>query len=211
MRSELHLSVSAAIAACLLAAATAPAAVIAVNTSAGATTDVAWTVADPDFGDYTVTVSGFGTRALSSSNNWYRNSSQATENDNQIVWTVSGLNQDAKIAAFSLGTTQITPSVGSGTTWLYVTTLSGTDVATNAPVAVSRTYTSTATPQAHDLAGDFGNAPAFTLAIDEQAPFSTRTIGTRNFTITAVSAVPEPAGLAALAAGATGVIWRRRR
>ncbi len=191
------------------------AAMITVSTSGGAATDTVFTVNDPDVGTYTVTVSG-GNRSLSTSDNdyYFRNSSASGENDATIHWTVTGLDSSVGyISAFSLGTTKITPGVGSGSTYTYVTTLSGTDQNTSSTVQASQTFMNAAGPftlAIGDASTNFGNAPAFSLLIDEQVN-STRTIGTRDFTITAVAAAPEPASLSVLAVIAPAVLRRRSR
>jgi len=155
-------------------------------------------VTDPEVGDYTVTVSGYAAYSQATDSRWfYRNSSQTAENDDTFFWQVSGLNPLATITSFSLGTTKIVPGSGSGSTWLYATTLSGTDVATSSVVAMSGTLASTVTvTPSLAISGTFGNAPRFSLLIDEQAPLTTRTVGTYDFTINAVlTAPPGPVGI----------------
>jgi hypothetical protein len=185
---------------------------VTVTTSGGTTTDTIWTVADPTAGDYTVTVSGANRSTGGDGNNYYRNSSNSGEDDRTITWTVSGLDTDYYISSFSLGTAKIVPSQGSGSSWTYVTTLSGTDIDTAAAVTSSQTFANAAGPLSPpmSISGDFGTSPAFTLLIDEQTPLSTRTIGTYNFTITAAP-VPEPASIGLITLGAAALLTSRRR
>jgi hypothetical protein len=187
----------------------------------GVTSDptTVWTVADPTAGNYTVTVSG-ANRSTSSSdhNNYYRNSSNAgtTEDDRTITWTVSGLNPLYQITSFSLGTTKIVPSQGSGSNWNYATTLTGNDT-TNGAVTSSQSFPGTTGPFGPmTVNGSFGAAPAFTLFIDESGPtLTSRTIGTYNFTIVAspldAPPTPEPASLGILAIGAVALLAKRRK
>jgi hypothetical protein len=185
---------------------------LTVITSGGATTDTIWTVADPTAGNYTVTVSGANRSTGSDGNNYYRNSSNSGEDDRVITWTVSGLNSAYYISSFSLGTTKIVPGQGSGSSWGYTTTLSGTDIDLASAVTSSQTFASVAGPlnPPMSISGDFGTSPAFTLLIDETSPLSTRTIGTFNFTITAAP-VPEPAAIGLITLGAAGLLTARRR
>jgi hypothetical protein len=217
MRNRSKFIVGMAAAICVAGSSLSQAAMITVSTSSGSTSDTVFTVNDPDVGTYTVTVSGFSGRTAGSDSNYYfRNSSASTENDDTIHWTISGLDPSVGyISAFRLGTTKITPGVGSGSSWLYVTTLSGTDQNTSSTVQASQTAASSAANLAlaiGDASTNFGNSPTFDLFIDEQAPLSTRTIGTRDFTITAVAVgAPEPASLALLAVMAPALLSRRSR
>ena len=228
-----HLSrvVCAALAVGLLAgsSATIQAAIISVSTNSnGALVNHEWTVNDPDFGPYTVTVSGFDfqTEHTDPADDWYyRNNSSVGEDDNTIFWSVSGLNPNAVITGFKLDQTRVTPSVGGGR-GSYELTLS--EQSTNG-VADTRSSTDIitkpagtgfvpVTPDMEISAASFGNEPVFSLLInerEEQQAFTTRTIGTYNFTITAAAAaVPEPSTvllLGMLAALMGSVHWWRRR
>ncbi len=159
-----------------------------------------WTVDDPDFGSYTVTVSGAAGHAQKDGTYYYRNASESGENDDVYTWTISGLNSNAVITRFVLESTRIAPSVGSGSNWNYNLTLTGPGMA--GTVSDYRQLTGGlvyATPVMSVLDISFGNAPSFDLIVDEYSPFSTRTVGTETFTITAdwspdvVPANPVPA------------------
>jgi hypothetical protein len=107
------------------------------------------------------------------------------------------------------------PGQGSGSGWNYTTTLAGTDLTTASAVTSSQTFAGSAGPfnPPMSVSGAFGNAPAFTLFIDESAPLTSRTIGTRDFTITAapLTAVPEPASLTLLGFAGAALLARRRK
>lgn len=214
MQSSITSRFCVALGALALAAPAARAALVDVATSGGTTSDNVWTVPDGDFGNYTVTVSGYGNRSTSSGINYYRNSSASGENDATLNWTVSGLDASANVSYFRLDTTKITPSVGSGSSWNYTVTLSAMDVDTNATVSQVQTISgSTANVPTLAISGNFGNAPVFSLLIDEGSPFTSRTIGTYNFTITAAAATsstPEPAAIASLL-GVVMIGMRRTR
>jgi hypothetical protein len=218
-RLKLTLATLAALAAATFTPSLARADSVTVSTSGGATTDTVWTVADPTAGNYTVTVTG-ANRSTSSSdgNNYYRNSSNAGEDDRTITWTVSGLNPLYQITAFSFGTVKIVPSQGSGSPWSYAATLSATDLTTASTVSSTGTLTGTSAgpiSPAIGITGDFGNAPAFAEFIDESAPTTSRVLGTRDFTITAsplaAPPTPEPASLGILAIGAVALLAKRRK
>lgn len=190
---------------------------VTVSTSGGTTTDTVWTVTDPSAGTYTVTVTGANRSTGSDGNNYYRNSSTSAEDDRTITWTVSGLDPAYQITGFSFGTIKITPGQGSGSSWNYAATLSGTDTTTASTISSTGTLTgSSAGPisPAVGITGDFGNAPAFAELIDESTPLTTRTLGTRDFTITAspvAAPIPEPASLGVLALGSLALLAKRRK
>jgi hypothetical protein len=192
-------------------ASAAHAATVSVITANGPEATRDWVVADPDFGDYMINVSGGNYATASGTPNYhYRGSSGSGQNNALITITVSGLNPNAVITALQLNTTRIAPSVGSGSNWLFEIALSGTDVDTTLPVTDFRTLqspTSTLSP-AMRVEGSFGNAPAFAFSLVELEPYSTRTVGFQNITITA-SPIPEPASLGLLTLG--GMLSLRRR
>jgi len=183
-----------------------------VVTSGGAGSP--WTVADPDFGNYTVSVSvSGGGYAQSPSNSlwYYRNSSGNGEEDATITWAVSGLPTGVIITDFALDNTQVAPGTGSGN-GSYDLTLSGTGSSgTVSDVRSSTDILTDFVPVSPDLSisdASFGNAPTFSLSIDEIGANTTRTIGTHTFTITAI---PEPSTLALSALGLLSLLACGRR
>ena len=117
------------------------------------------------------------------------------------------------VSDFTMLTTQIVPTVGSGSDWNWALELSAdlasggtfTDIL-NLPSGTSSlgSAVSFIAP-----AGDsFGLNPTFFVTVTKNNETNTRSIGWMNFEITVV---PEPGSLALLGAGMGWLLLRRRR